>query len=315
MDHQRRRSRLLRGMPAEFPDNVTGGMIESLFPTANETIAPSAAFNVAPPWEQSAHGSSAASSAASSSCTLSNEDLNGLAYFLGQSRDLKNTLVRNGQPTPPPYPCRAFPQGISSNAASQLWPTESPAATIAQPGAPVADVGQPTSGGFISGPSRQKPNPNDSRTDDSEEDEATKNRPEHIRERNRLAAVKCREKKKGEARKLEARYDKLKEENDKLRKEAANMLGDLYPLRNELITHADACEDAPLHDYIQNRMLRIDSNMSSLILGGSSRSELVQVPQPSQAPQPVPAPQEPELGDYSGIDYANITWQELYELV
>ncbi|KAF9773054.1 hypothetical protein IL306_009184 [Fusarium sp. DS 682] len=74
-------------------------------------------------------------------------------------------------------------------------------------------------------------------------------------ERNRLAATKCRHRKRDEALALASREERLADQHRKLSSHFNDLKEELYQLKTEVLRHSD-CECAPIQQYIANEAQR-----------------------------------------------------------
>ncbi|KAJ5832542.1 Rho GTPase activation protein [Penicillium riverlandense] len=149
-------------------------------------------------------------------------------------RDLKNAQVRNGQPTPPPYDDQAARvSGIldTDNATQRRRVRE--AKTAAASLSPDLDF------------------------DDSPRQERAKRA--KFLERNRLAASKCRQKKKEHTQQLEVRFKEQSEKNAHLHKEIHELKSQALNLKNELLKHAQ-CNDEAIKLHLSAMVSKITEN-------------------------------------------------------
>ncbi|KAJ5678103.1 Rho GTPase activation protein [Penicillium maclennaniae] len=164
-------------------------------------------------------------------------------------RDLKNAQVRNGQPTPPPYDDHA--RDLSSlefeSASKRRRLCESKTA---------ADSLSPD-------------------LDDLPPQERAKRA--KFLERNRLAASKCRQKKKEHTQKLEYRFKEQSEKKERLQGEIASLRSQILSLKNEVLKHAQ-CGDEPIKLHLAQMVKKITDSDG-----------------PPPAPAPAPAPVDPPL--------------------
>ena len=77
------------------------------------------------------------------------------------------------------------------------------------------------------------------------------------RRKNRLAATKCRRKKKAEERRLEDRKHMLHVQRSILQETAQVLAQEVFVLKNEVLRHA-SCNFAPLDNYISHAAGRVD---------------------------------------------------------
>ncbi|KAL4891267.1 hypothetical protein BDV59DRAFT_203709 [Aspergillus ambiguus] len=167
----------------------------------------------------------------------------------------KNSHVRNGQPTPPPiddnhlYLQHTDMYGVSSYHVGvmappqpllqeQQQPPPPPPPTKAMPAySPPADLPATSPTSATSGTRRRR---KAEEMDDPEQQQDPKRR--HFLERNRLAASKCRLKKKEQAKQLEESCSRAANKNKRLRAEVANLKNLKLGLRMALLSH-NSCGD------------------------------------------------------------------------
>ncbi|KAL1986494.1 hypothetical protein VTN96DRAFT_6253 [Rasamsonia emersonii] len=194
-------------------------------------------------------------------------------------RDLKNSQVRNGQPTPPLDDQRVpSTQGdlMTSMGGNNLWDeTQTPTPTQTQTQTPT------------SSDTRQRKSPSDSaqtgqngsskrrkvreskpatsnntsssggESDDQKQEERAKR--EKFLERNRLAASKCRQKKKEHTMMLETRYKEQSDKKEELVAEIARLRSEILGLKNEVLKHAQ-CGDEPIKLHLAQMVKKITYN-------------------------------------------------------
>jgi hypothetical protein len=152
------------------------------------------------------------------------------AAFAGSAleRDLRNAQVRNGQPTPPPYDehTRDSSSLELESASKRRRLRESKTA---------ADSLSPD-------------------LDDSPPQERAKRA--KFLERNRLAASKCRQKKKEHTQKLEYRFKEQSEKKERLQGEIASLRSQILSLKNEVLKHAQ-CGDEPIKLHLAQMVKKI----------------------------------------------------------
>lgn len=149
------------------------------------------------------------------------------AAFAGSTleRDLKNAQVRNGQPTPPPYDESS---GLGVESASKRRRARE-CKTAAASLSPDLD-------------------------DESPQQERAKRA--KFLERNRLAASKCRQKKKEHTQQLESRYKEQSEKKERLVGEIARLRSEILGLKNEVLKHAQ-CGDEPIKLHLAQMVKKI----------------------------------------------------------
>jgi hypothetical protein len=134
-------------------------------------------------------------------------------------RDLKNAQVRNGQPTPPPYDTLDL-----ETAGKRRCAREYKTATAS------------LSPDFDSPPDRAK-------------------RAKFL-ERNRLAASKCRQKKKEHTQQLEFSFKEQSDKKENLMAEIAKLRSEILGLKNEVLKHAQ-CGDEPIKLHLAQMVKKI----------------------------------------------------------
>ncbi|KAJ6144879.1 Rho GTPase activation protein [Penicillium chermesinum] len=187
-------------------------------------------------------------------------------------RDLKNAQVRNGQPTPPPYEDQHLHESSSfvlDTASRRRRARECQMA---------ADSLSPD-------------------LDDSPQLERAKRA--KFLERNRLAASKCRQKKKEHTQQLESRYKEQSEKKEQLVGEIARLRSEILNLKNEVLKHAQ-CGDEPIKLHLAQMVKKItdtdgpaprslsaaDSSIE-LMDGSISPEDTALTPTPTTGAQPV----------------------------
>lgn len=175
-------------------------------------------------------------------------------------RDLKNAQVRNGQPTPPPYDDGR----LELDSASKRRRTRE----------------------FKMAAASLSPD-----FDDGPHDRAKRAK---FLERNRLAASKCRQKKKEHTQQLEFSFKEQSEKKDNLMAEIARLRSEILGLKNEVLKHAQ-CGDEPIKLHLAQMVKKItDIDGPAPVPVESGRldnpvSSLQPTPTPAVA-VPVPAP-------------------------
>lgn len=91
--------------------------------------------------------------------------------------------------------------------------------------------------------------------DEEEEDESTEKRKKFL-EKNRIAASKCREKKKKWVHELEYNKSQLERQNMELRLEHRGLMSELNQTKSMLMSHAD-CNDPNITEWLNNQARRI----------------------------------------------------------
>lgn len=152
------------------------------------------------------------------------------AAFAGSAleRDLRNAQVRNGQPTPPPY-------DEHTRDSSSLEVESASKRRRLRESKTAADSLSPD-------------------LDDSPPQERAKRA--KFLERNRLAASKCRQKKKEHTQKLEYRFKEQSEKKERLQGEIATLRSQILSLKNEVLKHAQ-CGDEPIKLHLAQMVKKI----------------------------------------------------------
>ncbi|KGO70732.1 Rho GTPase activation protein [Penicillium expansum] len=176
-------------------------------------------------------------------------------------RDLKNAQVRNGQPTPPPYDDQGRDLSLdmleSASKRRRAREYKTAAASLSP------DL-----------------------------DEAPHERAKRAKflERNRLAASKCRQKKKEHTQLLEFNFKEQSEKKEKLIGEIARLRSEILGLKNEVLKHAQ-CGDEPIKLHLAQMVKKITDNDAPP--AGTLPDSPVRIPDnnPSVSPlEPNPAP-------------------------
>jgi hypothetical protein len=147
-------------------------------------------------------------------------------------RDLKNAQVRNGQPTPPPYDDQH---------------SRDPSSLEAEPASKRRRARESKTAAASLSPD----------LDDCPQQERAKRA--KFLERNRLAASKCRQKKKEHTQLLEVRYKEQSEKKELLVGEIARLRSEILSLKNEVLKHAQ-CGDEPIKLHLAQMVKRITDN-------------------------------------------------------
>ncbi|EKV10597.1 BZIP transcription factor (Atf21), putative [Penicillium digitatum PHI26] len=198
-------------------------------------------------------------------------------------RDLKNAQVRNGQPTPPPYDeqGRDLSRDMMEHASKRRRVREyNTAAASLSP-----DL------------------------DDAPHERAKRAK---FLERNRLAASKCRQKKKEHTQLLEFNFKEQSEKKEQLIAEIARLRSEILGLKNEVLKHAQ-CGDEPIRLHLAQMVKKItdhdgapsagalpdspvrisENNPSVSPLESNPAPVATAMPVPVPVPVPVPAPVAP----------------------
>ncbi|KAF3384355.1 Transcription factor atf21 [Penicillium rolfsii] len=188
------------------------------------------------------------------------------AAFAGAAleRDLKNAQVRNGQPTPPPYDDRHVrdTSSLEAEPASRRRRARE-SRTAAASLSPDLD-------------------------DCPREDRAKRAK---FLERNRLAASKCRQKKKEHTQQLEFRYKEQSEKKELLVGEIARLRSEILGLKNEVLKHAQ-CGDEPIKLHLAQMVKKITDTDGGGGGGGGSGAPVSVDPPIIQLPDQVPGSPE-----------------------
>ncbi|KAJ5909126.1 hypothetical protein N7495_001808 [Penicillium taxi] len=147
-------------------------------------------------------------------------DTDAAAFASSSERDLKNAQVRNGQPTPPPYEDPPRRADASRRRREQELKT-------------AAESLSPNLDGPLESGKRAK-----------------------FLERNRLAASKCRLKKKEHTQKLEFLFKEESKKKELLLHDIARLKSELLTLKNEVLKHAQ-CGDEPIKLHLAQMVKRI----------------------------------------------------------
>ncbi|KNG79942.1 putative bZIP transcription factor (Atf21) [Aspergillus nomiae NRRL 13137] len=134
----------------------------------------------------------------------------------------KNTRVRNGQPTPPPFDDKKLqpPMGETYPLAPFVFTSSPPEFAPRNSAAASASAAA---------------------LDDPRQERAKR---EKFLERNRLAASKCRQKKKEHTKHLEIRYREVSSRKSELEAEIEHLRGEVLNLKNEMLRHAQCGDEA-----------------------------------------------------------------------
>ncbi|KAJ6184707.1 hypothetical protein N7519_006008 [Penicillium mononematosum] len=142
-------------------------------------------------------------------------------------RDLKNAQVRNGQPTPPPYDDQGRDLSLdmmeSASKRRRVREYKTAAASLSP------DL------------------------DDAPHERAKRAK---FLERNRLAASKCRQKKKEHTQHLEFSFKEQSEKREQLIAEIARLRSEILGLKNEVLKHAQ-CGDEPIKLHLAQMVKKI----------------------------------------------------------
>ncbi|KAL1966870.1 hypothetical protein VTN77DRAFT_3835 [Rasamsonia byssochlamydoides] len=179
-------------------------------------------------------------------------------------RDLKNSRVRNGQPTPPlddkgPSPSGDLLTALSSNSWNDTQtPTSSDGRHRKSPSDPTSTYQNGSS-------KRRRVRDNKTTTAasssgaESDDQKQEREKREKFLERNRLAASKCRQKKKEHTMMLETRYKEQSDKKEELVAEIARLRSEILGLKNEVLKHAQ-CGDEPIKLHLAQMVKKITYN-------------------------------------------------------
>ncbi|CAG8909100.1 unnamed protein product [Penicillium egyptiacum] len=178
-------------------------------------------------------------------------------------RDLKNAQVRNGQPTPPPYDDQGRDLSLdmmeSASKRRRVREYKTAAASLSP------DL------------------------DDAPHERAKRAK---FLERNRLAASKCRQKKKEHTQHLEFSFKEQSEKKAQLIAEIARLRSEILGLKNEVLKHAQ-CGDEPIKLHLAQMVKKITDKDGAPSAGGlpESPGRIPDNPSVSVSPlDPTPAP-------------------------
>ncbi|KAL2011434.1 hypothetical protein VTN00DRAFT_4152 [Thermoascus crustaceus] len=176
-------------------------------------------------------------------------------------RDLKNSHVRNGQPTPPPYddkkPCA--PDDLFALGKSP-WDDYAPESVDSRQRRSTsdhsADSGSSKRRKIRENKQSSATSHGGAETDDQKQEKVKR---EKFLERNRLAASKCRQKKKEHTMMLESRYKEQSDKKEELVAEIARLRSEILGLKNEVLKHAQ-CGDEPIKLHLAQMVKKITYN-------------------------------------------------------
>ncbi|KAJ5713191.1 Basic leucine zipper (bZIP) transcription factor atfB [Penicillium malachiteum] len=193
------------------------------------------------------------------------------AAFAGSAleRDLKNAQVRNGQPTPPPYEDHLTRESAGldlDNAHKRRRAREYQ--TAAESLSPDLDDASP------------------------HQERAKRAK---FLERNRVAASKCRQKKKEHTQQLESRYKQQSEKKEQLVCEIAKLRSEILSLKNEVLKHAQ-CGDEPIKLHLAQMVKKITdtdgpppaTTTTTAVAMDSHIDVMETAPSPDVVPTPTP---------------------------
>lgn len=185
-------------------------------------------------------------------------------------RDLKNAHVRNGQPTPPPFDDRRASQGMYpplpqyqlGAASPPAFPDRSQHRSLSEQS--TFDEDPPYSPGVSSSSNtnmKRRKHRDSAVSKFSSISFGGSGRPERAKrekflERNRLAASKCRQKKKEHTVQLESRYKEQSDKKELLVTEISRLRSEMLGLKNEVLRHAQ-CGDEPIKLHLAQMVKKI----------------------------------------------------------
>lgn len=172
-------------------------------------------------------------------------------------RDLKNSRVRNGQPTPPPFEDKKTVATDDLFAMSPSWEDSMAKNTNSRQRRSTSDSSE--SSATKRRKVREHKQSSSGPEDESKQDRAKR---EKFLERNRLAASKCRQKKKEHTMMLETRYKEQSQKKEELVAEIARLRSEILGLKNEVLKHAQ-CGDEPIKLHLAQMVKKITYNDSS----------------------------------------------------
>ncbi|EAW13150.1 bZIP transcription factor atfB [Aspergillus clavatus NRRL 1] len=208
-------------------------------------------------------------------------------------RDLKHSHVRNGQPTPPPYgDKKTHSVGDLYSLSSQCQFHGSAASSFPTHHGERRTYGDHTGLDGLDGPggtSKRRKTTREAKMSQAEYDEQQqeKAKREKFLERNRLAASKCRQKKKEHTQLLESRYKEQSDKKEQLVSEIARLRSEILGLKNEVLKHAQ-CGDEPIKLHLAQMVKKITYNDSAApdltdVADAASSSDGPVTPRPPQA--------------------------------
>lgn len=194
-----------------------------------------------------------------------------------------NSHVRNGQPTPPPQDDRKQSQDIY-NSLAQYQLDGTPPMDLDPP--PQHQFGSDGNSAGHNAKRRKVTKYRSPIESDGQRQERAKR--EKFLERNRLAASKCRQKKKEHTMLLESRYKEQADKKEELMAEIARLRSDLLGLKNEVLKHAQ-CGDEPIKLHLAQMVKKITYNDA----GSEEVTDTGDAASPSSEAATTPVPQVP----------------------
>lgn len=216
-------------------------------------------------------------------------------------RDFKHTRVRNGQPTPPPYDDARSSQEIYPplpqyhlGAFPPTFPDHGHRRSYSEHSG--YDDDQSYAGSSSNSNKRRKTSRSSAIDfDDSHPDRAKR---EKFLERNRLAASKCRQKKKEHTQQLETRYKEQSDKKETLVAEIARLRHEILGLKNEVLRHAQ-CGDEPIKLHLAQMVKKITYNDTSTT--AAELSDAADAVSTSEEPSTPTAQQQPQQSQQQGV--------------
>ncbi|GKZ33883.1 hypothetical protein AbraIFM66950_003970 [Aspergillus brasiliensis] len=185
----------------------------------------------------------------------------------GLERGLKNSHVRNGQPTPPPFDDKRLNSVDEMFSVSQYQSYEGTA--YANP-TPRGSFSQPAASEGAEPPSKRRKSSKNSTVNSSSPEsgdkESEKAKREKFLERNRLAASKCRQKKKRQTEDLRDQFKFLSERKEYLTRLIDTLRSEILLFKNFLLEHA-GCNDEAISLHLSTMVKNITQQDS---LGSSA---------------------------------------------
>jgi bZIP transcription factor len=178
-------------------------------------------------------------------------------------RDLKNSHVRNGQPTPPPFDDRKQLSASTLVVVGGETQWNGLPSLTDRPQQPIFDQHAAKRRKLrerkssAAGSSTTTSTTSTTRETDDQRQESAKR--EKFLERNRLAASKCRQKKKEHTLMLESQFKEQSSRKDMLNAEIARLRSEILGLKNEVLKHAQ-CGDEPIKLHLAQMVKKITYN-------------------------------------------------------
>ncbi|KAK1140716.1 hypothetical protein N8T08_009917 [Aspergillus melleus] len=216
---------------------------------------------------------------------------------------LRNTHVRNGQPTPPPYDDKNVQQASTLDFYTMTrYPVNGfhPVNAHPPPLPPLpltscscnGNVEQPPLNGHdgsrSSPPPKRRRNSTSVTTAKTEVEQQKASRSKFL-ERNRVAASKCRQKKKDHCERLQARYDLEVDRRERLLNDRSSLTTEILVLKNEAIAHAQ-CGNEPINNYLNGMVTDLHKKC-----GGGPRPSLDMIA-PEYVAMSMPSPDTSAFG-------------------